>query len=1317
MNAAASGRTWDDASSPAAVRLARRYEEAWQAADRGGRRLDPRGYLADAQDEAGATLAILRADLSLRWEAGDRAGAAWYLERFKDLGEDSVVALLYEEFCLREEDGERPDPASYLARYPALAEPLRRVLDIHELIGSATATNSILGAPSMAGPGGRSATDEPPYPEAGQTIAGFYLVEELGRGSFARVFLARERELADRPVALKVARRGSREPQALARLQHTHIVPVHSVREDRATGLHLLCMPFFGRVTLSRLLQEVRGAPSPSGRAIVEALDRLSGGDDAPPTHARSACRDALASRTYAQAIAWWGARLAEALDHAHDRGILHRDVKPSNVLVNDDGMPMLLDFNLARDGRPGDGGHGAEVAFGGTLDYMAPEHLEALADEASEGVDSRSDIFSLGVLLYEAVAGVKPYAPPRKNLPIYDSLLRAASDRRKECPVRFPEGLPSPVPASLAAVIRRCLEPEPADRYRGAGELAADLRAVADDLPLPHAREPFLSRLGGRLRRHRRVIFVAAGVALAFGGLLGVYTMYQVDRQDRYDNARAYYLKGCVAIDEGRFEDAHNWLEAAGDAARFNWRDTIRGKLRWGTFSTFGGQLRKRLENLWAGPSMDDLELNIEYKARMADLIGSTRRDADSLHAATENLRFRLIGLGDDKPAAIRDLKGLMEPFRVLDCREPGVTYERQMALLDEDHQRRLTGDVNELLFLWMVGVEEAFRRSSAGPEPAAAADLDRLEDALAVCDRALTFAEPREPWLSLRDLLAQHATPRTGMDAPGGGGDPRLPGEPRDIASVQSPNACFQWGLLNSSEGRRARAVEWLQQAVRLDWSSYWYHFYLGYLANNEGLIEDALGHFSNAVACRPGSAWVRFNRARLLRAKGRWGPALDDFLEARKAWSGTPNAFRVSLELGVLHTQLGDFAEAAGQYREILAGAPGTELARAARLNLANLDAESGREEAALATYDSLLEHDPADHSARLSRAYLRLRMGRPAEAIGDLDLLVRAGPPDASAGELMASRATGMLLLRRRDEALEDAAAARRLRPCPAADRLYERALLAAGRFGQVELGRVEEVRLLPVGGSWLRSDLQKAAVALEAEGRAAGPGAPRAARSRAIILSALGEHAEAISAARQHVEVEGRSPEAHLILARVLLNAGRARQALQRADAGLLLQPRDPEMLEVRGVALARLGRLEEALESLGQVIATTPSAYARARHAEVLQVSGRHEQAVGEWTNVLRADPEFDEAYLGRARAWVSLRSWDRAIADLETAATWSHGHLEQETKVLVAYAACLRERPGHSERWLALLQRTAKGWLRGGTAAWRPTVVAATKR
>src|SRR3954451_18134685 len=151
MNVATSGRTWEDASSPAALRLTRQYEQAWQEAERRGDPLDPGEFLAacgEANDLPGARLAVLRADLSARWDAGDRVGVRWYLDRFPDLSEEACVALIYEEFCLREEEGEAVDSAEFLARHQRFAEPLRRVLEIHQLIGSATASSSTSLQPS-----------------------------------------------------------------------------------------------------------------------------------------------------------------------------------------------------------------------------------------------------------------------------------------------------------------------------------------------------------------------------------------------------------------------------------------------------------------------------------------------------------------------------------------------------------------------------------------------------------------------------------------------------------------------------------------------------------------------------------------------------------------------------------------------------------------------------------------------------------------------------------------------------------------------------------------------------------------------------------------------------------------------------------------------------------------------------------------------------------------------------------------------------------------------------------------------------------------
>src|SRR5262245_12021867 len=180
-------RTWEEASSPAVIRLAREYEQAWRDSDDLHHPPDPHDFLHAAGftvDGPGARLALLRADLALRWEAGEKIGAQWYLDRYPDLSEDTIVALVYEEFCLREEAQQKPDKEQYLARFRQVAAPLRRVLEIHELVGSGSTTHGL--AFSQTGGAAGLAVH---FPEVGQIIEGFTLVEELGRGAFARVFL------------------------------------------------------------------------------------------------------------------------------------------------------------------------------------------------------------------------------------------------------------------------------------------------------------------------------------------------------------------------------------------------------------------------------------------------------------------------------------------------------------------------------------------------------------------------------------------------------------------------------------------------------------------------------------------------------------------------------------------------------------------------------------------------------------------------------------------------------------------------------------------------------------------------------------------------------------------------------------------------------------------------------------------------------------------------------------------------------------------------------------------------------------------------
>ena len=553
MKETRSGLTWDEVSSPGIAPVVQRFESDWRSSH--GCRPGPRDYLPD--DEAQRLtmlLALLRADLLLRREAREQRPIEWYRDHFPELDDDAMVALLYEDFCLREEAGESPELAEYGDRFPDLARSFEEVLEIHDLIGRAPALSSS----SLLRP-------DPRLPEAGQTIAGYRLVEELGRGAFGRVYLAEEQHLADRPVALKVTRTGSREPQTLARLQHTHIVPVYSYRTDPSTGLHLLCMPYLGRITLLQILNDPAIRSARSGADLLTLIDRLQPLE--VDAHERVASRGALGQRTYAQAIAWWGARMAEALQHAHDRGVLHRDVKPSNVLVTGDGLPMLLDFNLAQDPRIGHPTAGPG-AVGGTIAYMAPEHLEALASGSPERVDARSDLYALGVVLFDClVRGTRTFALPSRSGTMSQALLRAAEARRAG-PPRL-RGLQPDVPAALDAVVRRCLAPHPDDRYASASELSADLQAVADDGPLRFAHEPIASRGLRWVRRNRRRL--ALVVPMVLGLAIAAYTL--VDAQLETIRVKAevasWVEKGERSALEGRLDLALNHFALAIAACR----------------------------------------------------------------------------------------------------------------------------------------------------------------------------------------------------------------------------------------------------------------------------------------------------------------------------------------------------------------------------------------------------------------------------------------------------------------------------------------------------------------------------------------------------------------------------------------------------------------------------------------------------------------------------------------------------------------------------------------------------------------------------
>lgn len=419
-------------------------------------------------EQADALAARLVEEMAAAWRNGDRPLPEDYLRRHPELADhpDAATRLIYEEVCLRQELGDPVPTQEVVRRFPQWQNEIGFVLHCHRLL-----------KPGLAAPS---------FPVSGETLGDFALLAELGRGALGRVFLATQPALADRPIVLKLTPRDAQEHLSLARLQHTHIVPLYAVQDFPERNLLALCMPYLGGATLTDLLDRLREQPLErrTGRDLVQALDAAQAAQPlAPP--ARGPARDYLQEASYTNAVCWMGVCLAEALQYAHERGLLHLDLKPSNVLLAADGQPMLLDFHLAR--APVPPRSPAPEWLGGTDEYMSPEHravFQAVCDGGviAEGIDGRSDLYSLGLVLYEALGGRVP-ATADVDLPRLEMV--------------NPD-----VTVGLADIIHKCLAPDPRSRYRDAGSLAADLRRHLDNLPLRGVANRSLSERWAKWRR-----------------------------------------------------------------------------------------------------------------------------------------------------------------------------------------------------------------------------------------------------------------------------------------------------------------------------------------------------------------------------------------------------------------------------------------------------------------------------------------------------------------------------------------------------------------------------------------------------------------------------------------------------------------------------------------------------------------------------------------------------------------------------------------------------------------------------------------------
>jgi serine/threonine protein kinase/WD40 repeat protein len=470
------------------------------------------------------------------------------------LSADDPVAELVDELAARIQAGGTVDIDAFVRAHPEHGERLGPLLPaLHALAG--------LGSPAAA--------NDHALPSTG-VLGDFRIVREIGRGGMGVVYEAQQLSLGGRRVALKVLPfagmfdprhllRFQNEARAAACLHHPHIVPVYAVGCDR--GVHYYAMQFIDGQTLASAIEGFQSqdqrtrldngaAPKPEPRPEEPVRLVL---DAATPVVAALSTERVHRPREFVRTIVRLGRQAASALDHAHQQGIIHRDIKPANLLLDGNGNVWITDFGLAHFKEERGLTRTGEVI--GTLRYMSPEQTQG-----RRVVDQRTDIYSLGVTLYELLT----LRPAFRGDDRAELLRRIAT----EDPPRA-RRFNSWIPVEVETIISKSMSKAPEERYQTAQELADDLQLWLDDQPI-RARPPgAVQKLKKWSRRHLSVL-LGLGVSLLFLAL-GVVTVsirYATDQADRADEQRRESQKRERA-EQKTAKELHKALLSDADALR----------------------------------------------------------------------------------------------------------------------------------------------------------------------------------------------------------------------------------------------------------------------------------------------------------------------------------------------------------------------------------------------------------------------------------------------------------------------------------------------------------------------------------------------------------------------------------------------------------------------------------------------------------------------------------------------------------------------------------------------------------------------------
>jgi serine/threonine protein kinase/Flp pilus assembly protein TadD len=500
---------------------------------------------------------------------------------------DPRVFAAVEDYLRQCEAGSPPDIEEFADQHAAISSELRACLAGLAFLQKAAPNIELSSAAITA-----SATMD----QVGHEPLGDYrLIREIGRGGMGIVYEAEQLSLSRR-VALKILpfaavldprhlQRFKNEALAAAHLSHPHIVDVYGIGCERS--IHFYAMRLIEGQTLAAVIEALKDegrSPKDESGTPLPPRERLGEGYASPSLNPEPRTLNPIADtsaiaalstlretkpRDYFRRIAELGIQAAEALDHAHQMGIVHRDIKPSNLMIDNFGKLWITDFGLARFlNEPGMTMTGDLL---GTLRYMSPEQAEG----KSAVLDHRTDIYSLGITLYEFLT-LQPAFPAADR----QALLRQIA--QDEPPVL--RKLNKHIPADLETILLKSIAKDPRDRYVSAADLAADLNRFTNQQPVRARRATLLDRSRRWIGRHATLVSIAfaALVLVAAAGITAAVLIGRAYQSEVTEHDRAEYNLGLavaavekmltrVGSDPGYFRDEHRAEQVMSDALHFH--------------------------------------------------------------------------------------------------------------------------------------------------------------------------------------------------------------------------------------------------------------------------------------------------------------------------------------------------------------------------------------------------------------------------------------------------------------------------------------------------------------------------------------------------------------------------------------------------------------------------------------------------------------------------------------------------------------------------------------------------------------------------